>query len=333
MAKIKDTDYLYATARLRCLENQMLSSRELQKMIDARTMDEALKVLGDAGIGQNLTLENYEQGLTESLKETYALVEQLAPQTGLVEIFRYRYDGHNLKALVKARRLEGGVENILVDLGNLPPDELATQLESGSFDGLNPLIGQAALEAQEALAKTADPQMVDVIIDRAVLEAMAQQAAVVGNDFLINLVTAQIDIANIRAAVRLQRMGKDVAFLRRVMAKGGNIDIDQLAAAFEQGLDDILAVIATSDYGKALEPAFDALRSGGGLTLFERLCDNCIIGLLSKSKFIAFGIEPVISYLYGKESEVKAARIVLASKAAGVPARQITERLRDAYAQ
>lgn len=333
MAKIKDTDYLYATARLRCLENQMLSNRELQKMIDARTMEEAFKVLGDAGIGLNQSSENYEQGLTESLKETYALVEQLSPKKGLVEIFRYRYDGHNLKALIKCRRLDGGCEDILADLGNLSPDELATQLESGSFDGLNLMIGQAALEAQEALAKTADPQIVDVIIDRAVLEAMGQHAADFGNAFLINLVTAQIDIANIRAAVRLQRMGKDVFFLRRVLAKGGSIDTDQLAAAFEQGLDEILALIAISDYNKALEPAFDALRSGGGLTLFERLCDNCIIGLLSKSKFIAFGIEPVISYLYGKESEVKAARIVLASKAAGVPARQITERLRDAYAQ
>ncbi len=332
MTKFKDTDYLYATARLRCLENQMLGSRELQKMIDARTMEEAFKVLGEAGIGLNHSPEDYEQGLTESLKESYRLVEQLSPQKGIAELFRYRYDGHNLKAIIKSRLVEGGYDQICVDLGNLPPQELAGLLERGDMDGLHPLIGRAALEAQEALAKTSDPQLVDIIIDRGVLEAMGRRAAEYDSEFLNRLVTAQIDIANIRAAVRLQRMGKDAFFLRRVLAEGGRVETSRLIEAFGRGLDEILALLASSDYHTALEPAYDALRAGGGLTAFERLCDNCILGLLAKSKLIAFGIEPLISYLYGKESEIKAARIVLASKAAGVSAQQITERLRDAYA-
>ncbi len=332
MTKLKDTDFLYATARLRSLENHMLGSRELQKMIDARTMEEAFKVLNDAGIGLNRNPEDYEQGLAESLWEAYALVEQLSPRKGIVELFRYRYDGHNLKALIKARLIEGGADHILADLGNLPPQELAAQLEQGAFDGLHPLIGQAALEAQEALAKTADPQLVDVIIDRGVLEAMGRRAADVGSSFLSNLVAAQIDIANIRAAVRLQRMGKDAFFLRRVLAEGGRIETARIAGTFGRGIEELLALVAASDYHKALEPAYDALRAGGGLTAFERLCDNCILGLLAQAKLIAFGVEPLIAYLYGKESEIKAARIVLASKAAGVPAQQITERLRDAYA-
>ena len=47
---------------------------------------------------------------------------------------------------------------------------------------------------------------------------------------------------------------------------------------------------------------------------------------------IPFGIEPLLAFLAAKEGETKAARIVMASKLAGVPPQQITERLRDTYA-
>lgn len=41
-------------------------------------------------------------------------------------------------------------------------------LRDGDFGELEPRIAQAALQARETLAKTNDPQMVDIIIDRAV---------------------------------------------------------------------------------------------------------------------------------------------------------------------
>ena len=95
---------------------------------------------------------------------------------------------------------------ILSPLGNLPAERLKDEMESGRYELLNPLLGKAADEAGELLAKTCDPQMADIIVDRAVLEASLETAKKVGNPFLIRLCTAQTDIANIRSAVRLMRM-------------------------------------------------------------------------------------------------------------------------------
>lgn len=332
MTKYTDKDYLHATALVRGMENHMVGRRDLQKMVEARNVDEAFKVVTDTGLGVGKNPGEYEEVLGESLAQTYKLAQDVCKDKGVVEIFRYKYDGHNLKTMIKAIRTGQDCAHILSDLGNVPVKALATELESDRYELLAPALAAAAGEAKELLAKVCDPQMVDVIVDKAVLEASCRKAQDVGNRFLCELTQAQADIANIRSAVRVKRMGKDVFFLRRVLAGGGRIDCAKLLEAFPKGMEDILAVVLMSDYGKFLEPGFDSLRTGGSLTAFERLCDNVLLSLLFRARMVSFGMEPVIAYLLGKESEIKAIRIVMASKLAGVPAQQINERLRDAYA-
>jgi len=329
LKQYQDTDYLHASTRVRTLETRMLDRRDLQKMIECRNFDEAFKVLNDAGIAVGRDPADFEEGLAQSLDEAYTLVEKIAPEKELFSIFRYRYDGHNLKTLIKSRRTHGEYDQILSGLGNVPAKTLKTEFENGRFEKLCRTLAEAAEAADESLAKTGDPQAVDIIVDRAVLEAMAAKAAEFDFPFLTDYVTAYIDMANLRSAVRIKRMGKDVFFLRRVLAAGGRVDRGRLTDAFAKGMEEILSVISLSPYEKALEPSFDLLRSGGALTQFERACDNYLVALLARSKLVAYGAEPVIAYLYAKESEVRAARIVLTSKAAGVAPAQITERLRD----
>ncbi len=328
MITFQDVDYLHATARVRAMETRALTRRELQKMVDCRSAEEAFKILTDTGICAGFELEDYEEGLAQSQAEAYALFARLSGDKGLVELFRYKYDGHNLKTLIKANKLTSETGHIVSTNGNIPLKQLSAQLEAGRFEGLHPLLANAALEAVETLAKTGDPQLVDVLLDKAVLEAIADRAKGYDSSFLADYVKAEIDIANIRAAVRIKRMGKDVFFLRRVLATGGKLDIGRLAEAFTKGWDELLALIAGSEYGKALAGLLEQVRSGS-LTAFERACDNYQLNLLAPAQLKAFGVEPLIAYLLGKESQLRAARIVLASKLAGVPAQQISERLRE----
>ena len=332
MKAYRDTDYLHATARVRALENGMVTRRDFQKMIDAKTAEEAYKVLSDAPICHGVPMEGYEAALEQNLLDAYQLLDRIAPGSGLTQLFRCQYDGHNLKTAIKARRATGDVSGVYSGLGNLPAKEITAQLESGRLTGIPTPLAQAALEASEALAKTGDPQAVDILLDRGILASMAQQAEKIPSPFLQKYVAAQIDIANIRAAVRLGRMGKNAFFLGKVLAPGGRIPLSAITEAYTKGTDAILAVVSSSPYEKALEPAFDSIRTGGSLSLFEKLCDNALVEVLDVVRRIPFGIEPLLAYLAAKEGETKAARIVMASKLAGVPSQQITERLRETYA-
>ena len=54
-------------------------------------------------------------------------------------------------------------------------------------------------------------------------------------------------------------------------------------------------------YGPALSSSYDAVKNKGSLSGFEKLCDNFMVGVLKQSRFVPFGIEPVLSYLVAKE--------------------------------
>ena len=54
--------------------------------------------------------------------------------------------------------------------------------------------------------------------------------------------------------------------------------------------------------------------------------------MLDRARLIPFGVELLIVYAAAKEAEIKAVRIVLASRLAGVAPHLIKERLRETYA-
>ena len=192
-----------------------------------------------------------------------------------------------------------------------------------------PVLQEAIQEARDTLGTTKDPQISDLVLDRACYEDMFAIAEAAGSDFLAGYVRISIDAANLRSAVRAGRMGKGTEFLKPVLFEGGNIDVNRVLAAAGAGgsLPDLYAL---SMLKEAAEAGADALE-GGRLTDFERLCDNAVNDYLKTARLVPFGDAPVVAYLAAKENEFTAIRILLTGKLAGLEADTIRERLRDAY--
>lgn len=332
MKNFKDMDFIHASASVRAMEYALVDGVALKKMMESKTMDEAYKVLTDKGIGSSYTYKDYQKALEENLRNTYKLLEEISPQKSMFGIFKVKYDGHNIKTLIKARAADVDPKPILMDLGNVPAEQLVTAFRDNNLNLLEPEIAQAATQATEVLAKSGDPQLVDILVDKAVQNVMLRMAQNVGSPFLLNLIKAQIDISNIRAFVRIKRMGKEVSLLRAVLCEGGTVSTGRLVECFPKSFEELQAVLASTNYGVALEPAFEDIKGKSGLTRFEKLCDNYQMSLLKSAKYVPFGEQPLIAFLLAKEAEIQAVRIVMASKLAGVKPEQIAERLRDTYA-
>ena len=71
------------------------------------------------------------------------------------------------------------------------------------------LVGKAMEEARTVLARTANPQMADLILDQACFEEMKEAAREAECPFLENYVRLLIDSTNLKSAVRTLRMKKD----------------------------------------------------------------------------------------------------------------------------
>ena len=178
MKKTKDTEYLYLSANIRAQETRMIGTQALHKMISAATAEEAYKTVTDAGIGVDYNYRDFESALTQELSATYERLEKASPNPEMFKIFRYKYDGHNLKTLIKAHASQSSVqdqpEDLMIPLGTVDAKTLVNGLRDGDFGALEPKLAEAAIQARDSLAKLNDPQLVDVIIDRAVLESSKQ---------------------------------------------------------------------------------------------------------------------------------------------------------------
>lgn len=63
--------------------------------------------------------------------------------------------------------------------------------------GLSDAFRTALKQAQETLAATKDPQLSDLVLDRACYEEMAQLAKDTGSKFLQGYVSLSVDVANL----------------------------------------------------------------------------------------------------------------------------------------
>ena len=151
----------------------------------------------------------------------------------------------------------------------------------------------------------------------------------VDSDFLRGYAKVSVDSANLKSAVRTLRMGKNQDFLAEVLIDGGSVSVQRVIGASDK--DSLAALYAHTPLEKAAALGAEAL-SGGGMTPFERACDNAVTDYLRGAKLVSYGPEAVAAYLAAVEGEIQAVRMILTGRLAGVRPQAIRERLRDLYA-
>jgi len=322
----KDTDYLAISARIRALENRMLTGEKLERLIEAGDTGQARKLLAQSGYSDSGTLEEV---LTQARGELFRELSAAVPDPGLIQVFQVKYDCHNAKTILKAQAMGVEPNRLLLSGGRYEPAQLLDCWQRESLGSLSPIFRTAMERAWKSLQEERDPQRADLILDRACYEEMGALAGELSSPFLQGYVRLAVDAANLRAAVRAHRMERGGDFLRRVLLPGGNVSSEAIAAARGEGLADVFQGGALA---QAAELGAGLTRPGSGaLTAFERECDNALTGYLSAARRISFGEETVIGYLYAKEQEFTAIRAVFAGRAAGLDGETIRSRLRETY--
>ena len=114
MGKYKDTDYAYASARIRAVENKLIDKSKLDRMIDSSNVQDAIKVLVEAGYGTSTSdiqdIYAYESLIEEEMNKVYSLLEEISPSVEVFNFMRLQNDYHNAKVFLKAEFL--GIEPI-----------------------------------------------------------------------------------------------------------------------------------------------------------------------------------------------------------------------------
>lgn len=307
----------------------MLSTERAARLLESASVEECVKMLTDCGYEDmaGMSAGEIDRTLSAHRASLFSELESLVPDRELVELFRLKYDYHNAKAVIKGEAVGQDPDRILSRSGRVAPDVLKRAYDDEHTSDLPSVLGKAMAEAGSTLARTANPQLADLDLDKACFAEMSAIAEKLDNGFISAYVRLLIDTANLKSAVRTARMHKSPEFLSGVLIRGGT-DPARIAAA--DG-DNLAALFAAGPLEKAAALGAEAME-GGSMTAFELACDNAVNAFVRSVKLVPFGPEVVVAYLAAAENEITAVRMILTGLLSGVPAGTIKERLRDLYA-
>ena len=325
--KNKETEYLYASARVRAAENRLIGADKLESAISSKGISEIEALIN----GLDTASDNADK-LNSALAAAYSFIEEISPDKNIASFLRYGYDCNNIKAVLKCHFRGTESDEMLFSFGTVPTETVKKMPAERDYSALPRHMSEAAFEAFEGYAKTKDPQIIDIILDKACFEDMLDAANASGEDFAIRLVHEKIDLINIMMCVRTVRMGGGFAeaeTLRNSLIQGGDLDADKLFAASEIGEEEIGEVLLSTKYA-SLSGLFS---ESGKASLAEIECalDDLYMKTVQKTKFLPFGASILCAYLIATEYLVKNLRIILAGKMAGLSPEKLRERVRLSY--
>lgn len=327
--KTADTDYLYAAARIRAVEAADVLGEKNEKMLNASDFSEACEIFR-SGNTQDINSGNYQLMLDEELVKTYDFVTSMIGDTPIVSIFKYPYDCNNLKLAIKGEMCSRDCSDLYYSFGTVSVQELLKAIRERDFSVFPESMARAAFEAIEIIPKNPDPQIIDILLDKACLEDMTESAREFGCEYLTDIIKTKTDSYNILSFIRCSRMKKSALFYKKLTVDGGKTSSESLHDAYDGGLAalaDVLKMTPYSDISECIERHLSQPEPGFFASI-ERSMENLYTSRVDEVKFISFGPEIPISYIINCEKNIKNAGIILAGKSAGLDANTIRGRLR-----
>lgn len=329
------SSYAYAIGRIRVLENRLLGHEKIDRMVEAATAEDALKILAESEYGQGQEMSDaheYEKLLSSELEKTYQFIEAVTPNKSATDLFLLQYDIHNLKVLLKARFLDNVQHEPLSALGTIPADSLRAAVSKAEYTELPEFMAEALKELEAGFEERIDPHRIETALDQAYNEHIFHVCRKSRNAFLKEYFVRRADLLNIRTLLRVKKTGEDRTFLRGLLLEHGSIEHGFFEDSFDESPEQIAHSLRNSEYGKVVADGVQDFIRSGNLTVYERLMDNYLLNFVKSRKYSPLGLEPIIGYILAKENEIKMARMILVGKMNNIANEKIRERLRDMYA-
>ncbi|HSB46985.1 MAG TPA: V-type ATPase subunit [Candidatus Bilamarchaeum sp.] len=233
--------YGYSNARVRAMKGLLLKPAFLDEMIRVKTVEGMVELLQRSGYKADLAAASMNYGGSElietaSSKNFAATVRKLvkiAPKSdrAILKALLVRWDLLNLKAVLNARRLKKGFDEIrtaLYDVGGLDEDDMKRILKAEDSELVRQIrktelgrkvlpsgkLSQQALANIEGLMDTNVYFMLDKELSTGAKEAEA----------IRRILEKEIDAKNIMIIERLKKHGVQAAKIRSSLIKGGTMN-------------------------------------------------------------------------------------------------------------
>jgi len=330
----KNTDYLFASAYIKSKEKYLLTKERIEKMLGSKTADDALRILYEMGYGsdsENISAADYETLLFRELDKAYHTIISLTPEQKYFTVFLYQNDYHNVKTLLKAECLGVAADELLINANTIPLDQLTDMVRNRNYFNMREAMSQGIREVIADYGTSHDPQVIDVLLDKACYMDINTAVSKLKNDFIQGYFILKVDSINLKSFVRAKEMNKPRDFFPKIYIDGGSVPEKVFISGYDETLEQFADRLVIYGLQTLLLESIDITNVVSKFTSLEKLCDNLLIDYVRGAKYISFGVQPLICYLIAKENELKTVRIIMTSKLAGISSELIRERMSNTY--
>jgi len=330
---MKASNYAFATGKIRFLETKLPDKTDIERMIDAPDLDSSFKALYDTDYADNLLdVEpmNFEQAVLDDLKQAKDLIYQIVPDQDFIKLLLLDFDFHNLKVIFEGKLFNKKNDHLLSSLGYFDPEQLKKYLLGDQKTAIDLEIKLILDQASKNFNSEIQPYKIEAFFDGQYFILLKTIAQRLKNNFLIEFVSRNIDLNNLRIFLRLKNLGKEISVLEDFLISGGNLNKQTLLKLY---LTDLKSAVyqLTKFLPHRCEKYFNEYLEKGSLWLLEKKLFEEEGEYFKKAKFISYGPEIVAAYFYAKKNANKDIRLIMNGKLNQISGQLLKERLRKLY--
>ena len=322
---------IFANSCAKAKETGLFSEERLYRMIEAKTFDDALRVLAEVnyGGGINVNKDNFHEALKEEERIASAFVRECAPEKIGLDCFFLRNDYHNLKVLFKKKYANlSDISELILPDGVYTFEQLKSCFEESKLDVLDADMANLAKKIElKHETNQLTSRYIDVETDKTLYGKINSILSSKDTDkYIKQYFVAYVDTTNIETLVRTKIIKADTGFFEENFLEGGSIELKDF---LECGFDETkIAKLAERNGYKKLYGEID----GTDLSGYETARDDYLLKIFSDNKTDMLSIAPIVGYYLAKLNEVRVLRLVLICKKNGVSEGLMKKRVRNLYA-
>lgn len=326
---------VYSNARVRAMENSLLSHEKITRMTYATTLEEAVKILYESNYAGGLMLDNpyeYEQLLHHEDSRVTSFMRDAMPKNSGLECFLVKNDYHNAKAIFKGKLVGGDVDYMLLPQGLVSIDIIKQSFETDNYFSLPKHMSDAIKEIRGNGIEAIAPRKLDVALDKAMFKDITERVSKANSKCIRSYWQVTVDLSNVSTLIRMKSVAQGDKLLKECLMDGGEISKETLIKYADIPLDNLVEKLRFTSYGKIIEAGVAEYKKSRTLVAYEREWDNYLLNLFRTDRHNLFTVSPIAGFYVAKKTEQKVVRLILVCLKNKVDVSQIKQRLREIYA-
>ena len=365
---LKTLTYGYSNARVRAMRTHLLARRQAEDLLRVNTNAAVIEYLSRttykndfSGMPHGTTdEERVEMGVSRNFARTAQKLLKITPAAGrpMVAAFLNRYDVHNIKTMMLAKKLgrqKEETQSMLIPAGSMTPKELNAMLSAKNADDFYAALRGTAFGEKffvSASMRNIPKEQIKALFQNPNSDAAKLDMFMSALDFyyyemasnlmaggekdaqaIVALLSFEADAKNIMTVLRLKRGGADRKTIMAHMVKGGRISkarLEKIAAGKDvHESAQLSSAFFMSKTGRDEFAAAEQMyKKDNQLSHFEVVFERSIARRsLHALKRSMMSIGAIVGFLFLKEEEMHNIQKIVRGKALGLPAEKVSQML------